>query len=469
MTLSINNSLHTDLEKIGRYRIDGIIGSGAMGVVYEGFDTQIHRRVAVKILHHHLRMGELGAELEQRFMQEACAAARCLHSNIVTIFDFGTDKGTPYIVMEYVDGIELKAYLQSNTVIPVQFATAICLQVLEALNQAHRHGVVHRDIKPANIIILANGAVKVSDFGVARLDTSDLTTTGCIVGTPNYMSPEGLLGQTVDARSDLYSVGVVYYELLTRRRPQRELSLEDNLRHLDDSTHLSDQNVRSIKPILHRALQINPPARFQSASEFIAKLNSLDDMDLTEATIVFPSPRIHHNNSAAPVCNVDTSDIHASQWKNDLLDPLERSLAKYIGPVAKLLVRRQSLSGVSREELVAKLASHIPKESERGLFVKEVARTEIVSSDLNAVLATQATSTETPNRMASQTLSNTSWEKLTQLLAYHIGPMAGHIIKKTMKTSLEPNEFIIQIASHIPVQKERQEFIDQALQLFQAR
>ena len=464
--MNINKAQNPYPEKIARYRIDGIIGSGAMGVVYDGYDTQIQRRVAVKILHHHLRIGEHGAELERRFLQEARAAARCLHPNIVTVFDFGTDKGAPYIVMEYVDGIELKAHLQSTTVIPVQFATDICIQVLEALNQAHINGVVHRDIKPANIIILANGAVKVSDFGVARMDTSDLTTTGCIVGTPNYMSPEGLLGQTVDARSDLYSVGVVYYELLTRRRPQRDLSLEDNLRHLDGSAHLSDQNICSIKPILCQALRTNPTARFQSASEFVAKMKFIENMDLTEATIMFTSPQDYHNNPATPVRNANTSDTHANQWNNDILDLLERSLAKYIGPVAKLLVRRQDLSAVSREELITKLASHISNESERDLFMKEVERTGIISLELNAVTATQAITAGTPNRMASQTLSNTSWKKLTQLLAYHVGPMAEHIIRKTMKTTLKSNELIMQMASHIPDQKERQEFVDQARQLF---
>ena len=171
----MDKTLYAPLQSISRYRIDGIIGSGAMGVVYQGFDTQIQRAVAIKVLHPHLRDGEHGADLEQRFIQEARAAARCLHPNIVTIFDFGSEKETSFIVMEYVDGIELKAHLKSNTPIPLPSATDICIQILEALSHAHEKGVIHRDIKPAHIILLENGTVKVSDFGVARLPESTLT------------------------------------------------------------------------------------------------------------------------------------------------------------------------------------------------------------------------------------------------------------------------------------------------------
>src|SRR5690606_29133687 len=150
----MDKTLHAIPKTISRYRVDSILGSGAMGVVYQGFDPQIERTVAIKVLHPHLRNSEHGADLEQRFIQEARAAARCLHPNIVTIFDFGSASDGSFIVMEYVDGIELKAHLRNNTFIPLPSATDICIQVLQALGHAHEHGVVHRDIKPANIILL---------------------------------------------------------------------------------------------------------------------------------------------------------------------------------------------------------------------------------------------------------------------------------------------------------------------------
>jgi len=453
-------------EQIARYRIEGIIGSGAMGVVYEGFDTQIQRRVAVKLLHHHLRVGDQGAELEQRFLQEARAAARCLHPNIVTIFDFGTENSAPYIVMEYVDGIELKAHLKSDTHIPLPSATDICIQVLDALAHAHEKGIVHRDIKPANIIMLENGAVKVSDFGVARLDTSDLTSTGYMVGTPNYMSPEGLQGLTVDARSDLYSVGVLFYELLTHQRPVREAGLDETLLKLNDATHLSGDNVRSIKSILRQALQPNPDARFQSARDFIACLKGIEDMDLTQATTtLFPAPQGYRKPHSTPPRDANASSASASQWNDDILTSLEHSLAKYIGPMAKLLVRKQSRSATSVEELVTSLTSHIPSESERSQFVKALERTGISSASISGIGSTPSSPADVPTQIAKEALSETAKQKISQLLAFHVGPLAGRIINKAMKTTLEPNALIMQLARQIPEEKERQKFIEQASRL----
>lgn len=455
----MDKTLYAPLQSISRYRIDGIIGSGAMGVVYQGYDTQIQRTVAIKVLHPHLRTGEHGADLEQRFIQEARAAARCLHPNIVTIFDFGSEKETSFIVMEYVDGIELKAHLKSNTFIPLPSATGICIQILEALGHAHEKGVIHRDIKPANIILLENGTVKVSDFGVARLDTSDLTSTGFMVGTPNYMSPEGLKGHAVDARSDLYSVGVLFYELLTRQRPVREVSLEETLNKLNDANYLSGRNIRSIKPILRRALQPTPTTRFQTAAEFIDSLKAIDDMDLSQATTtLFPAPKDYRPETAAPVENASTS-----QWSDDLLVSLEHSLAKYVGPVAKLLIRKQSKTAASVEALVSSLTQHIPNENERSQFMKAMERTGITTAGVSAAKPASPAAAQT--QVAKDILSATAQEKITQMLAFHIGPLAGRVMQKAMKTTLEPNALLLQLAKQIPDEKERKKFLEQASRL----
>lgn len=455
----MDKTLHAIPKAISRYRVDNILGSGAMGVVYQGFDPQIERTVAIKVLHPHLRNGEHGADLEQRFIQEARAAARCLHPNIVTIFDFGSASDGSFIVMEYVAGIELKAHLRSNTFIPLPSATDICIQVLQALGHAHEHGVVHRDIKPANIILLENGNVKVSDFGVARLDTSDLTSTGFMVGTPNYMSPEGLQGHAVDARSDLYSVGVLFYELLTRQRPVREAGIEETLHKLNDITSLSGQNVRSIKPILRRALASRPEERFQNAAEFIASLKGIEDMDLTLATTtLFPAPQNYRQD--VPVPQETTS---ASQWSDDLLVSLEQSLAKYIGPVAKVLVKKQSRSAGSMEALVNSLIVHIPNDAERSQFIKAMERTGVSSAGLSQSAAAPA-ATEKPASTAPA-LAPAVQEKLTQLLAFHIGPLASRVMQKTLKATQEPAALLQQLARHIPDEKERKQFLDQANRL----
>ena len=449
-------------EAIGKYKIEKMLGRGAMGVVYKGVDAQIERHVAIKVLHPHLREGAQGQDLEQRFLQEAKAAARCLHTNIVTIFDFGSEaEGNPYIVMEYVEGVELKAHLQSDMQISLPSAVDITIQVLEALSHAHAKGIVHRDIKPANIILLEDGTVKVSDFGVARLDTSDLTSTGFMVGTPNYMSPEGLQGMQVDSRSDLYSVGVLFYELVTRRRPLRGMGLEESLEPLDTLAHLSVQNINSIKPIIRRALQPLTEVRFQSAAEFIGKLKTIDDMDLTEAqTAFFPT----QNAKAATAPEQRASLSSASQISSDILDSLEQSLAKYVGPMARVLVRKNSKSSQNIEELSMCLAQHIPTESERGEFIRNLERTGITQVEQASTSWTKALSNagdnvaSTPNQ-SSAALSEAQIDQLTKLLTFYVGPLAGRLVKKSTKRITDPKALFEFLSQQIPDKKEQSEFL----------
>lgn len=450
-------------QNIAKYTIENILGSGAMGVVYKGYDSQIERPVAIKVLHQHLREGEHGQDLELRFLQEAKAAARCLHPNIVTIFDFGNDDA-PYIVMEFVEGIELKAHLKSDIFISLPSATDITIQVLEALLHAHDKGIVHRDIKPANIILLENGAVKVSDFGVARLDTSELTSTGFMVGTPNYMSPEGLQGRQVDNRSDIYSTGVLFYELLTRERPSKEMELENNLERLNNITHLSGQNVRSIKPILRRALQPNPTQRYQSASEFIDQLKTIDDMDLTLATTAhFPRPE---NYKAVP-----PQEAHAfssSQWSDDVLQSLEQSLAKYVGPMAKLLVKKNSRNATSIEQLVTNLTQHIPNEDERSQFKKAMEKTGISHAGLASTSGAPPLSSqpqEQATQLADSQISDQKLQKLSTILAFFVGPLAGRVVKKYSKRYATLPDLVEALAKQIPDEHERQQFLKRAHQL----
>ncbi|MCK5120405.1 MAG: serine/threonine protein kinase, partial [Methylococcales bacterium] len=205
-------------KKIDKYSIHSVLGHGAMGVVYKGYDKEIDRHVAIKVLHPHLLSGEMGDELEQRFKNEVKAAAKCLHPNIVTIFDCGVSNGSPYMVMEYVQGIDLREILKSQQKFSLAQTIGMTCNVLDALYAAHEMGIVHRDIKPANILLLDTGVVKVTDFGVARIDSSDLTQIGDVIGTPSYMSPEAKAGALVDNRSDLYSAALVLFELLTFKR-----------------------------------------------------------------------------------------------------------------------------------------------------------------------------------------------------------------------------------------------------------
>jgi serine/threonine-protein kinase len=208
-----------ELSTIGKYEIRRELGRGAMGVVYEGYDPMIKRIVALKTIRADQLAGENAEAAIARFRREAQAAGRLSHPNIVSIYDIGEDAGTWYIAMEFVHGRELKNYFEANERFAPADIVRIMTQILDALGYSHRLGVIHRDIKPANVIILADGGVKVADFGIAHIESSNMTQAGTVMGTPSYMSPEQIMGLPVDGRSDLFSAGVILYQFLTGERP----------------------------------------------------------------------------------------------------------------------------------------------------------------------------------------------------------------------------------------------------------
>jgi len=208
--------------KIGRYEVLSLLGQGAMGAVYKARDPVLDRLVALKTVNPMLlASSDLRDEFLERFHREAKAAGRLSHPHIVSVYDLGLDEatGTPFIVMEYVPGASLETVLKENPTLPIGQAMEMLEQVASAVDEAHGHGVIHRDIKPANVFMDARGRVKVGDFGVARLEGSELTQTGVSLGTPGYVAPEVVRGGIADARSDLFALGVLAYRLLTGRRP----------------------------------------------------------------------------------------------------------------------------------------------------------------------------------------------------------------------------------------------------------
>ena len=207
------------MKYIGKYQILSSIGKGAMGEVFKAMDESIERVVAIKVIHPHFLEQDVWEDMKARFKQEATAAARCFHPNIVTVFDFGVFEDTPYLVMEYIEGSDVSSILKNFGSLAVRDSINIICEVLNALHYAHEKGVIHRDIKPANIIKLNNGQIKVADFGIARIDSSSLTNIGDMVGTPIYMSPEALRGDVVDARSDIYASALVFLELISGVKP----------------------------------------------------------------------------------------------------------------------------------------------------------------------------------------------------------------------------------------------------------
>jgi eukaryotic-like serine/threonine-protein kinase len=265
--------------KLGKYELRREVGRGGMGVVYEAYDATICRRVALKTLCSDVLSGPEANTFIDRLRREAQAAGRLNHPNIVAVYDFGEElqEGAragrmAYITMEFVEGRELQALLATQERLPVAAIVRIMGQLLDALEYSHKNGVVHRDIKPANIMLLQDDTVKVTDFGIARIESSTLTRAGTVMGSPSYMSPEQFLGLSIDARSDLYSAGVVLYELLAGEVPFPGSFSTAMHKVLNDSpTPVSALNVHAPKgtdELLGRALAKKPADRFQSAAEF---------------------------------------------------------------------------------------------------------------------------------------------------------------------------------------------------------
>ena len=270
------NAITKDTVVDDRYRIISRLGSGGMADVYRAEDMQLGRKVALKLLYR--RFAE-DAEFVERFRREASSAAGLQNPNIVQIFDRGEWDGTYYIAMECLEGRNLKQVVRDHGALDPALAIDIVMQILRAARFAHRRGIVHRDIKPHNVIVDDEGRAKVTDFGIARAGASDMTETGSIMGTAQYLSPEQAQGQPVDARADLYSIGIVLYELLTGALPfDAESPVTIALKQISEDPVPPMQLNPAVPPALDavvmRALRKRPGDRFQDADEFIAALES---------------------------------------------------------------------------------------------------------------------------------------------------------------------------------------------------
>lgn len=265
---------------LGRYEIIKELGRGAMGIVYLGRDPKINRSVAIKTM----RLDEVDPEelpeVKARFFREAESAGRLSHPNIVTIYDAGEEQDLAYFAMEVLDGVDLKELCKKRNLLPVKRTLEIIIKVAEALDYAHSQNVVHRDIKPANIMIMPDGTVKVTDFGIARVTTSAKTQTGIVLGTPSYMSPEQLAGAKVDGRSDLFSLGVVLFEMLTGERPFQGDSVASLMYVIANQPHPSPFDLRpdlpkALGPIIDKALQKDAAKRYQRGLEMAQDLRAV--------------------------------------------------------------------------------------------------------------------------------------------------------------------------------------------------
>ena len=264
---------------LGRYEIIKELGQGAMGTVYLGKDPSIQREVAVKTLNYAEIAADELADVKARFFREAEAAGKLSHPNIVTIYDVGEDHDMAYIAMELLDGQDLTHYCKKGQLLPLKRVFNIVSSVAEALGYAHDREVVHRDIKPANIMLMKKDQVRVADFGIARVISSSKTHTGVIFGTPRYMSPEQVAGKKVDGRSDLFSLGIVFYEMLTGKQPFTGDSMSALLYAVSNSEYVPLEEISPKTPsccsqIVERMLAKGVSKRYQSAAQVIRDIQS---------------------------------------------------------------------------------------------------------------------------------------------------------------------------------------------------
>jgi len=266
------------MQKIGKYTISGEIGKGGMGIVYRGSDPYIGRTVAIKTVRLDVLRQESGRdEALKRFLREAQAAGNLSHPNIVTIYDVGEHEGLIYIAMEYIDGCSLESLLRQGREFTLEEIGRLFAQIASALDYAHGQGIIHRDIKPANILVGRNLKVAIVDFGIARTSASTMTQTGMLMGTPRYMSPEQIAGKKVDSRSDIFSLGAILYELITRRNPFEGESITTVIYKImhAELPPLSDFNKNlppGLERVVRKALARDADLRYATCGELAADL-----------------------------------------------------------------------------------------------------------------------------------------------------------------------------------------------------
>ena len=316
-----------ELQRVGRYELLGRIGKGGMGVVYRGRDTVIGRQVAVKMLVSDIDVSE---ETRERFFREARSAGQLAHRNIITIYDFGEEGGRAYIVMELLNGESLTTVLARPERLPLEQQVEIMARVSEGLAFAHAKGIIHRDVKPANLFLTTDGAIKVLDFGVARIASSKLTRSGLIVGTPDYMSPEQVLGKVVDQRSDVFSAGAVFYQLLTGRKPFGAKTLPMILNKVMSENPAPPTEAEAppdLAALVMKALDKDPAKRYQRMIDMLASLTRfLQGWDRQTREIAVKAcemyqaieRRIAAKTAAGEPLDDDDKDVAAARFLRDL-------------------------------------------------------------------------------------------------------------------------------------------------------
>ncbi len=440
------------VRSIGRYRIEALLGTGAMGEVYRAHDPAIDRLVAIKVVRPELVAGSGGAQLLERFRREARAAGRRFHPNIVAIWDFGDDNGTPFLVMELVEGQSLDQLIKSSGPLAQARSVAIITQVLSALGFAHASGIVHRDIKPSNVMVLAGDQVKVADFGIARLEASEFTIVGDLLGTPAYMAPEQLSGGPIDHRTDLFATGVILFEMLTGVKPFRGKSITEIISFMEkrgpeDIRALNPAVPEAMKRVIGKSVAFDPAQRYADAAAF--------SRAVAEAMPGVPGEPQLATNTA------QTASREAS-FSAELLRETERDLATFIGPMASVAVKRAVRNASDLLGLYELLGRQVADPKDRAEFLARGRQRAAagLGRPLPPPAPAPARTIERQSVSPAQSPNPASIVAIESDLTRYIGPIARILVKRELGKFESLAKLCLVLATHIPDERERRAFLN---------
>jgi len=457
-------------KRIGKYTITEVLGQGAMGVVYKGFDPHIQRRVAIKTIHKSL-LGDTQVNAEQdsiaaRFRNEAQAVGRVAHPGVVAIYEFGEDENTAYIAMEFVDGRNLEHVLAGTPLLGEAQVLRIMDQLLDALACAHDQCVWHRDIKPANLLLTASGQVKLTDFGIARIAGLGLTRVSCAIGTPGYMAPEQYIGEGIDQRADIFACGVLLYRLLTGQPAfsgTAEVVMYKIMNEHPPAPSSVAQRLAAYDAICARAMAKKSESRYCDARAFRADLlaaaqgtappvaSSAPDGDATVVLAPAHTQHAHHPAPAQPLRPTQhwQPAVKAAQttpprpsaasalahFDAPTLSRIERALASHIGPIAKLLVRDAARTCEDLATLASSVSQHIADQARRAEFISSMTRGSQAhpTGTGSGGAAPSAPGKTLP--AGRQALDEAFVARATQTLTRRLGPIARVIVKRAAEQS----------------------------------
>jgi serine/threonine protein kinase len=487
-------------ERLGKYPLLGVIGRGSMGVLYKSVDPHIKRPVALKTIRRDLLDDGDPENFSARFRVEAQAAGRLAHPGIVCVYEYGEQDAYAFIAMEFIEGRSLRECFEQKVPFSIAEIVSHVSQLLAALQYAHERGVWHRDIKPANILITSSGQIKVTDFGIARVESSMLTQVGAIMGTPGFIAPEMYLGDTFDHRVDLFAAGVVLYQLLAGTPPFSG-SAEKVMFKVCYEVPLPPSvagRLPSLQPfdsVVMKALARDPQERFATAGEFLVALlgaqasspraNNTDETIIQSGGVAFPAPAtnsgtqsgiqsgthsgiassINGATGSGPGTPASTNTLVGAGWNLEVLGEIERKLARYVGPIAKVMVRRAAREARDVVQLTHVLAEKIPKTAHRNEFLNAVgvlSKSESATPGTGPMTVAPSHPNGTGYATGSQQrlLTPEDVSRATKLLMAQMGPIAPVLAKRAATHGATREQFITALASYLKDDAARSRFLD---------